>query len=241
MSHDKIENTSWFVPMEYHSLELLSNPTEQNVRILNQFGVSSVFKVIQADALVGVTKTIRTVDAYRTNRGVDEKTHTLVSSGPKWKIRKAYRRILHRLFVRLGEPHAFQQFLELDLLVRVKQAREVCAVTSGTRVRQLVHYHTTSHSMRNGEHMATWFDVTFATPPDVQAFEPPTRLQTRIEDMKARIGIAANWAPATCQACSELDTPDSRHLRCSKCRVTHYCSDKCQKRDWREHKAHCQA
>jgi hypothetical protein len=40
-----------------------------------------------------------------------------------------------------------------------------------------------------------------------------------------------------CAYCSKLD--DSNMKRCSKCRITYYCGENCQKMDWAKHKLYC--
>ena len=43
-----------------------------------------------------------------------------------------------------------------------------------------------------------------------------------------------------CHFCRTTGPKDSIMKRCSQCRKVYYCSKKCQKQDWKNHKAHCQ-
>ncbi|KAJ5090533.1 Zinc finger MYND-type [Penicillium argentinense] len=45
----------------------------------------------------------------------------------------------------------------------------------------------------------------------------------------------------SCLACGFTTSLDKKLLRCSRCRVTWYCSKECQRRDWKLHKPNCVA
>lgn len=42
-----------------------------------------------------------------------------------------------------------------------------------------------------------------------------------------------------CALCGATDTPDAPFKRCSRCKVTCYCSDACQRGDWAVHRPAC--
>ncbi|MDB2614074.1 zinc finger MYND domain-containing protein [Chlamydiales bacterium] len=43
-----------------------------------------------------------------------------------------------------------------------------------------------------------------------------------------------------CESCSTLEE-EIKYKKCGNCRVVHYCSDKCQKTDWKIHKKACES
>ncbi|KAI1792278.1 hypothetical protein LXA43DRAFT_1133807 [Ganoderma leucocontextum] len=61
--------------------------------------------------------------------------------------------------------------------------------------------------------------------------------QARGPNMFMNIDGASSMA--TCNKCGKEESSVSKLLRCSRCRTTVYCSEACQKSDWKSHKPRC--
>mmetsp|Transcript_30835 Transcript_30835/g.74554 ORF Transcript_30835/g.74554 Transcript_30835/m.74554 type:complete len:430 (-) Transcript_30835:211-1500(-) len=44
-----------------------------------------------------------------------------------------------------------------------------------------------------------------------------------------------------CMYCKVVETDGAKHMQCSRCKVTFYCSKECQTSDWKRHKKECKA
>ena len=87
--------------------------------------------------------------------------------------------------------------------------------------------------------------------PHTQALKFATSINQRIEDRNTgRIPVSTKltrvrvvdgqFAERRCGQCGVWQSDTERKLeRCSGCKLVYYCSRECQKRDWKEHKAHC--
>eukprot|EP01025_Chloroclados_australasicus_P068363 TRINITY_DN9491_c0_g1_i4.p1 TRINITY_DN9491_c0_g1~~TRINITY_DN9491_c0_g1_i4.p1 ORF type:complete len:643 (-),score=33.87 TRINITY_DN9491_c0_g1_i4:367-2235(-) len=60
--------------------------------------------------------------------------------------------------------------------------------------------------------------------------------QLKVIDAKQQQNIQSSKAPGTCSHCGKI----APQLRCSRCKLTKYCSQRCQKADWSQHKHKCQ-
>lgn len=73
----------------------------------------------------------------------------------------------------------------------------------------------------------------------------PELYRAEAEELVASFANAGSNAPKhdndVCGACGAEKKADGGALMaCSKCRKRHYCSAKCQKEEWKEHKKYCQ-
>jgi hypothetical protein len=91
---------------------------------------------------------------------------------------------------------------------------------------------------RSGELIGQWLDVSYdpASPPqshqlDVVSDCKRQRYKSLIASLKGGRGI-----PLVCAACGEPDSVAKKWKHCAPCKHVDYCSEHCQKADWRRHK-----
>ena len=73
-----------------------------------------------------------------------------------------------------------------------------------------------------------------------QASQSPT--SSRLLEMQTQMGIKrTHVANKACATCHSEAAAGQTYQKCSTCLITYYCSRKCQKRDWAQHRLSCQA
>lgn len=68
-----------------------------------------------------------------------------------------------------------------------------------------------------------------------------THSETAKAALAAAMGKAKQQQPTIQNVCSATLCSANATLRCSRCKQQYYCSAKCQKTHWKEHKAQCKA
>lgn len=77
--------------------------------------------------------------------------------------------------------------------------------------------------------------------PDLKDLNFPllATLPEKLADLSLSEKRKGEGAPVTCDFCRRPAPEDSKMKRCSRCKISWYCSSDCQKAAWKDHKANC--